>query len=161
MANTYTQIYVHVVFAVKGRYRFLEPRRKEELERYIAGIIRNRRHRLIAINIMPDHLHLFVSLHPSMSLSDLVRDIKAVSSKFINERRWVPLKFHWQDGFGAFSYSQSQIRDVAKYVRSQEKHHGKKSFRDEYLEILRKFNVAYDERYIVDGEETRGRPDGA
>ena len=148
MANTYTQIYVHVVFAVEGRQNLIPPEHSDELQKYITGIVSGQKHKLIAINNMPDHLHLLVGLRPDAALSDLVRDIKANSSRFISEKRWVPGRFSWQEGFGAFSYSKSQLATVIRYIQDQQKHHARKSFRDEYTELLEKFGVIYDERFI-------------
>ncbi len=150
MANTYTQIYIHVVFAVQGRQNLLKKENKEELHKYITGIIRNKKQKLMAINSMPDHMHIFIGMKPSIALSDLVRDIKNNSSTFITEKRWVRGKFNWQEGFGAFSYGHSQIDVVVKYIQNQEKHHTKKTFKEEYLEVLKKFNVEYDEKYVFD-----------
>jgi len=148
MANTYTQIYLHVVFAVEGRQSLITLEHNDELQKYITGIVTAQRHKLIAINNMPDHLHLLVGLRPDAMLSDLVRDVKAGSSKFINEKRWVMGRFSWQEGFGAFSYARSQLGAVIRYIQNQQKHHAKKSFRDEYLELLGKFGVEYDQKYI-------------
>ena len=148
MANTYTQIYLHVVFAVEGRQSLIAPEHNDELQKYITGIVTAQRHKLIAINNMPDHLHLPVGLRPDVALSDLVRDVKAGSSKFINEKRWVMGRFSWQEGFGAFSHARSQLGAVIRYIQNQQKHHVKKSFRDEYLELLEKFGVEYDQKYI-------------
>jgi len=148
MANTYTQIYLHVVFAVEGRQNLIAPEHNDELQKYITGIVTAQRHKPIAINNMPDHLHLLVGLRPDAALSDLVRDVKAGSSKFINEKRWVMGRFSWQEGFGAFSYARSQLGAVIRYIQNQQEHHAKKSFRDEYLELLEKFGVEYDRKYI-------------
>ena len=148
MANTYTQIYIQVVFAVEGRQNLIAPEHNDELQKYITGIVSAQRQKLIAINNMPDHLHLLVGLRPDAALSDLVRDVKAGSSKFINEKRWVIGRFSWQEGFGAFSYSRSQLDTVIHYVQNQQKHHAKQTFRDEYVELLEKFEVEYDGRYI-------------
>lgn len=148
MANTYTQIYIHVVFAVEGRQNLIMPERNDELQKYITGIVSNQRHKVIAINNMPDHLHLFIGMRPDAALSDLVRDVKAGSSKFINDNRWCIGRFSWQEGFGAFSHSRSQIGMVIRYIQNQQRHHAKKSFRDEYLQLLEKFGVDYDRRYI-------------
>jgi REP element-mobilizing transposase RayT len=148
MANTYTQIYIHVVFAVEGRQNLIAPEHNDELQKFITGIVSGQKQKLIAINNMPDHLHLLVGLRPDSSLSDLVRDIKAGSSKFIHEKRWVAGRFLWQEGFGAFSYSRSQLGAVIRYIQNQQKHHAKKSFREEYIELLEKFNVDYDKKYI-------------
>ncbi|MGA2786487.1 MAG: IS200/IS605 family transposase [Verrucomicrobiota bacterium] len=148
MANTYTQIYLHVVFAVEGRQNLIAPEHNDELQKYITGIVTAQRHKLIAINNMPDHLHLLVGLRPDAALSDLVRDVKAGSSKFINEKRWVMGRFSWQEGFGAFSHARSQLGAVIRYIQNQQKHHAKQSFRDEYLDLLEKFGVEYDQKYI-------------
>ena len=148
MANTYTQIYIHVVFAVQGRQNLIPKEHKEELHKYITGIVKNKGQKLIAINSMPDHVHIFVGMKPSMALSDLVGDIKASSSAFINAKKWIRGKFNWQEGFGAFSYGHSQIDVVVKYIQDQEEHHAKKSFRQEYLDMLKNFSVEYDEKYL-------------
>lgn len=148
MANTYTQIYIHVVFTVVSRQSLIPKEHKEELHKYITGIIQNAGQKTIVINSMPDHVHILIGMKPNVALSDLVRDIKANSSKFINEKRWVMGRFSWQEGFGAFSYSDSQLDAVAGYIKNQEKHHLRRSFRDEYLEILKKFSVEYDAKYI-------------
>ena len=154
MANTYTQIYIHVVFAVEGRQSLIQPEHNNELQKYITGIVFGQKQKLIAINNMPDHLHLLVGIKPDMALSDLVRDVKAGSSKFINEQHWVMGRFSWQDGFGAFSYSRSQLGMVIRYIENQQKHHAKKSFREEYITLLEKFGVEYDPQYIFKtGEE--------
>lgn len=150
MANTYTQIYIHIVFAVKGRENLIQSTWKENLHKYIAGIIKNLSQKLIVINSMPDHVHIFIGMKPDIALSDLVRDIKANSSKFINEKQWVKGKFNWQEGFGAFSHSHSQLETVIQYIQNQEKHHAKKSFKDEYLELLEKYNVEYNSKYIFE-----------
>ena len=148
MANTYTQIYIHVVFAVEGRQNLIKPEHNDELQKYITGIVSGQKQKLIAINNMPDHLHLLVGLRPDVALSDLIRDVKAGSSKFINERGWVAGRFSWQEGFGAFSHSRSQLGTVIRYIENQQKHHARQSFRDEYIELLDKFGVQYDRRYI-------------
>ena len=153
MSNTYTQIYIHIVFAVKGRQNLIPKEHKTELHGYIMGIIRNKKQTVIQINSMPDHIHILVGITPDTLVSGLVRDIKANSSKFINQKRWVIGRFEWQVGFGAFSYSRSQLDDLVKYIKNQEKHHMRKTFREEYLEILKRFNVNYDERYIFDPVE--------
>ena len=150
MANTYTQIYIHIVFAVQGRQNLIKKDHKEELHKYITGIIRNKNQKLYAINSMPDHIHVFMSMKPNISVSDLVRDIKNNSSTFINTKKWVRGKFNWQKGFGAFSYGHSQIDAVVKYIHDQKKHHTRQTFKDEYLGLLKKFNIEYDERYLFD-----------
>ena len=150
MANTYSQIYIHIVFAVKGRQNLVPANIREALHKYITGIITNRDQKLLSIFCMPDHTHLLVGLKPSISISDLVRDIKAGSSKFINDKKLIKGKFSWQEGFGVFSYSRSQIDTVIKYIQNQEKHHHKKSFKEEYIDFLEKFAVEYDERYLFE-----------
>ncbi len=148
MANTYTQIYLHVVFAVEGRQNLIKPEHNDELQKYITGIVSAQKHKLITINNMPDHLHLLVGVRPDAALSDLVRDIKANTSRFISEKRWVPGRFSWQEGFGAFSYSRSQLGTVIRYIENQQKHHARKSFREEYTELLERFGVEFDPQYI-------------
>lgn len=148
MPNTYTQIHIHFVFAVKHRNAVINDSWKEELCKYIAGIIRNNEHKLIAIGGMPDHIHILIGVRPSQSISDLMQDVKGNSSKWINEKRFLKTKFEWQEGYGAFSYSKSQINDVVNYINNQETHHAKKSFKEDYLEILKKFEVDYDEKYV-------------
>lgn len=148
MANTYTQIYIHVVFAVQGRQNLIAPEHNNVLQKYLTGIVTTQKHKLIAINNLPDHLHALIGMRPDAALSDLVRDMKTGSSKFINEKRRVIGRFSWQEGFGAFSHSRSQLGTVIRYIQNQQKHHAKKSFRDEYLRLLEKFGVDYDRRYI-------------
>ena len=150
MANTYSQIYIHIVFAVKGRQNLIRAEIREELHKYITGIITNRDQKLLSIFCMPDHTHLLIGLKPSISISDLVRDIKAGLSKFINDNKLIKGKFSWQEGFGVFSYSLSQIDTVIKYIQNQEKHHNKKSFKEEYIDFLEKFAVEYDEKYLFE-----------
>lgn len=148
MANTYTQIYLHVVFAVQGRQNLIRREHKEELHKYITGIVTGRGQKLIVINSMPDHVHILLGLKPDISLSDLVGDIKTGSTNHINRNRWVAGRFCWQEGFGAFSYSHSQLNAVVRYIQNQEQHHAKRTFREEYKTMLEKFKVRYDERYI-------------
>ena len=150
MANTFSQIYIHTVFAVNGRLSLIRPEFKEELYKYITGIVQNDGHKLIAINGMLDHVHILIGLKPVMALSDLVRDIKANSSNFINEKKWVRGKFSWQEGYGAFSYGHSQLDMIVSYIRNQERHHGRRSFKDEHLTLLRKFDIAFDDKYVFE-----------
>jgi Transposase and inactivated derivatives len=150
MANTYSQIYIHIVFAVMGRQNLINSRHKEELHKYITGIIKNDGQKPLEINVMPDHTHIFIGLEPDICISDLVRDIKSNSSGFINKNGWVAGKFNWQKGFGAFTYSHSQIDSVIKYINNQEQHHTKKTFKEEYLEMLNKFSICYDEKYLFE-----------
>ncbi|MDQ7816937.1 MAG: IS200/IS605 family transposase [Melioribacteraceae bacterium] len=153
MPGTYSQIYIQIVFAVKGRENLISPKWKGDLHKYIAGIIKGKEQKPIIINGMPDHIHVFVGLKPSMKISDLVRDIKNNSTNFINENKFVRGKFFWQEGYGAFSYSHSQINDVYNYILNQEEHHKKKTFREEYLDFLRKYEIEYDEKYLFDWTE--------
>ncbi len=148
MANTYTQIYIQVVFAVQGRQSLIQPERNDELQKYITGIVTNQGQKLISINNMPDHMHILIGQKPTIALSDLVRDIKAGSSGFINERRWVAGRFSWQEGFGAFSYGHSQLGAVIRYIQNQQRHHRRRSFAEEYGQLLERFNVPHDERYV-------------
>ena len=148
MANTYTQIYLQVVFAVEGRQNLISPKRKEELHKYMTGIVTRRGQKLIAIHCMPDHTHILVGLKPNIALSDLVGDLKTGSTNHINKNHWVLGRFSWQEGFGAFSYSHSQLTTVINYVRNQVKHHAHKSLREEYLSFLKRFEIPHDERYI-------------
>ncbi|OPZ71715.1 MAG: Transposase IS200 like protein [bacterium ADurb.Bin478] len=150
MANTYTQLYAHVVFAVRGRAHLIAPQWKEELYKYITGIISHKNQKLMVINGMPDHLHLLIGFHPDCALSDLVRDIKANSSKFINEKGWVLGKFAWQTGFGAFTIGQSQISKTANYIEQQETHHKKTTFREEYIDFLKAYKIDFKTEYLFD-----------
>ena len=150
MPNTYSQIYIQIVFAVKGRENLISKIHREELHKYITGIVQNRGQKMLSIFCMPDHVHLLVGIKPSIAISDLVRDIKAGSSNFINQQYYVNGKFNWQEGFGAFSYSKSQIDTVIKYILSQEEHHKKTTFREEYFDFLEKFEIDYDEKYLFE-----------
>ena len=148
MPNTYTQIHLQFVFAVKYRNGLIHSSFKEELYQYISGIIKAHNHKLLAINGMPDHIHILVGMRPSQSASDLVQNIKANSSKWINEKKFLKVKFEWQEGYGAFSYSKSHVQNVIKYIQNQEKRHQVKSFNEEYLDFLNAFEIDYDERYV-------------
>ncbi len=148
MANTYVQIYLHYVFAVHNRDCAIMPEWKDELYKYITGIVTNQRQRLYAIGGMYDHVHMLVSMSPSTSPSDLMAEVKRSSSRWINEKRFVPGRFAWQEGYGVFSYAQSQIKSVIQYIEDQEEHHRNRTFREEYIDILKSFNIEYDERYI-------------
>jgi putative transposase len=150
MANTYTQIYIQIVFSVKGRQNLIHKNWKDELHKYICGVVNGKDQKVYAIGGVADHIHILVSIKPTILISDLVRDIKANSSKWINENHYLNGKFQWQDGFGAFSYSQSQLDNVIAYINNQELHHQKKTFKDEYIELLHKFNIEYDEKYLFD-----------
>ncbi len=148
MANTYSQIYIQVVFAVEGRQNLVRPQWKEDLQKYISGIVAAQGQKLLAIHCMPDHTHILIGQKPNIALSDLVGDLKTGATNFINRKRWVAGRFGWQDGFGAFSYSHSHLTTVIRYIQNQEQHHARKTFQQEYLALLEKFRVPYEERYI-------------
>ena len=148
MANTYTQIHIQAVFTVQHRNCIIRKSWKEELCKYITGIIQNRGHKVLAINGMPDHVHVFFGMRPIQSLSDLMQDIKGDSSKWINKKGFVKVRFSWQEGYGAFSYSKSSVDNVIDYIKNQEIHHRKRTFIEEYHDLLEKFEVDFDERYI-------------
>jgi REP element-mobilizing transposase RayT len=150
MANTYTQIYLQLVFSPRGHENVIPVKHKEVLQKYTTGIIQNRKHKLLTVNYMPDHVHIFIGYQPAQPLPDLLRDIKANTSKFINENKWIPGKFQWQEGYGAFSYSHSQIPDIIQYINTQEEHHKRSSFKDEYLKLLERFEVDYDPIYLFE-----------
>ena len=150
MADTYSQINVQIVFAVKGRRNLIPAEHREELHKYIAGIISRRHQKLLAIFAMPDHIHILIGIRPNIAISDLVRDIKTASSKFISEKNWLQDKFNWQLGYGVFSYSNSQIAKVAKYIENQEQRHKSQNFKNEYLSLLNGFNIDYNEEYVFD-----------
>ena len=150
MPNTYTQLFIHVIFAVKGRENSIGQIWKHELYKYICGIVNGKYQKVYSINGMPDHVHILLSIKPDISLSDLVRDIKSNSSKWINTKQYVKGKFQWQEGFGAFSCSQSQLDNVIAYINNQEIHHSKRSFKEEYIEFLNLYNIEYDEKYVFD-----------
>ena len=150
MANTFSQIYIHIVFAVKYRENLIAKKWSEELYKYICGIVNNNHQKIYAINGMADHIHILLSIKPNTLLSDLVRDIKASSSKWINIKKFADGKFQWQEGFGSFSVSQSQIDKVITYIDHQEIHHQKFSFKQEYIEFLKSYKIEYNEKYIFD-----------
>jgi putative transposase len=147
MPNTYTQIYIQFVFAVQNRTCCIQNHWKEKLYQYMTGIVSHHGHKLYTINGMPDHIHTFVSMNPTQSASDLMYHLKRSSSLWINERKLVPGKFSWQEGFGAFSYGRSQIKDVIAYIENQELHHKKFDFIEEYESFLKAFEIEYDTRY--------------
>jgi len=148
MANTYTQIHIQCVFTVQNRDSIISKQWKAELHKYITGIIQNYGHKVLAINSMPDHVHVFFGMRPTQSLSDLMQDVKGDSSKWINKNRFIKGHFSWQEGYGGFSYSKSQVNDVISYINNQEKHHKKKSFMEEYDDFLKLFDIDFDERFI-------------
>ena len=148
MANIYTQIHIQAVFTVQNRECIIQDNWKDELFKYITGIIHNNNHKLLVINGMPDHVHILFGLRPSQSISDLMQDIKGSSSKWINDRRFVRGKFSWQEGYGAFSYSKDELPKVIQYIANQPSHHKRKTFIEEYLEFLKEFEIDYDDRYV-------------
>ena len=148
MANTYTQIHLQIVFAVKYRDCVIHYSWKNELYKYITGIVKTNNHKMISINGMPDHIHILIGMRPVQSVSQLLQDIKGSSSKWVNDKNFLKRKFEWQEGYGAFSYTKAELKNVINYIENQEEHHKKKNFRDEYIDLLEKFNVEYDEKYI-------------
>jgi REP element-mobilizing transposase RayT len=150
MANTYTQLYIHLVFAVKNRQALIAKAWKAELEKYITGIVQNKEHKLLAIGSMPDHVHIFIGYNVNQTISDLVETIKTSSNAWIKYNHLSSSKFEWQRGYGAFSHSRSQLDTVVNYVRNQEKQHQRKNFRAEYLEMLRQYEVEYKEEYLFE-----------
>ena len=150
MPNTFSQIYLQFVFAVKQRQSLIDKQHKEELHKYLTGLVQNRKSKMLAVHCMPDHTHLFVGFKPTMSISDFVKEIKVESNEFIHFKKWTRLKFSWQEGYGAFSYSHSHIDTVVNYVMNQELHHQKKTFKQEYLELLKKFEIPFEERFLFE-----------
>ena len=149
MANTYTQIHIQAVFAVQNRECIIHNSWKEELYKYISGIVQSNNHKLLSINGMPDHIHILFGLRPSQSIADLMQDVKGSSSKWINDKKLVQGKFSWQEGYGAFSYSKSDLKNVIEYIKNQENHHKKNKFINEYRTLLKEFEIEFDERYIL------------
>jgi putative transposase len=150
MPNTYSQIYIQVVFTVRGRQSLIPKHHRERLHKYITGIVQERDHKMLAVFCMPNHVHFLAGVKPRMAISELVRDVKAGLSALINAEQWVKGKFSWQEGFGAFSYSKSQIDTVVRYILNQEEHHRAKSFRSEYLQLLREFEISFEDKYLFD-----------
>lgn len=148
MSDTYSQIYIHIIFSVKRRDKLIHPSWEEQLYKYITGIVQNKGQKMMAINGGTDHIHFLIGINPSCCLSDLVREIKKSSVEYIREKKLTKLKFAWQEGYGAFSYSRSQIDKVVKYINNQKAHHKKKTFTEEYVEFLKHFEIEYDERYL-------------
>ena len=153
MPDTFTQIYVQIVFAVKGRNSLIAENWEEDLYKYITGIISNKGQKLLAINGMPDHVHILIGMKPTCCLSDLVREVKKSSNSFIKEKCFSQYNFQWQEGFGAFSYSHSALDKVVGYIKDQKKHHKQKSFRDEYLEYLKKYEIEYSDERLFEWVE--------
>jgi putative transposase len=150
MANTYTQLYIQFVFAVQNRESLIQPAWKNDLYKYITGIVQENSHKLIAINGTSNHLHVFVGYKPHQPIPDLLQDIKGSSSVWINQQHLVGGTFRWQQGYGAFSYSVSSIDRVVKYIKNQEEHHRKITFNEEYIELLKKYEVLFNEKYLPD-----------
>lgn len=153
MANTYTQLYTQFVFAVKGRENIILETFREELEKVICGIITNHKCKSFAIYCNPDHTHVFVGMHPTISPSKLMEQVKSGSSKWINEKKYFQGKFSWQDGYGAFTYSKSQIDSVVRYVLNQPQHHKKMTFKEEYISLLKKFEIEFDVKFLYEWYE--------
>ena len=149
MANTYTQIHIHAVFAVQNRLSLIQQQWQDELYKYITGIIVHNGHKLLQIGGMPDHIHILFGMRPTQSLSHLMQDIKGSSSLWINQNRFLSGKFSWQEGYGAFSYGKSQIDNVVKYIQRQEQHHKKRNLEEEYIELLKIFGIDFDEKYVL------------
>jgi len=153
MPNTYTQIHIQAIFAVKRRLALVQPAWESAIYKYITGIVQKNNHKLLAINGMPDHVHVFFGMRPDQSLSDLMQDIKGSSSGWINENKFLKSHFEWQSGYGAFSYSKSQVAAVIKYIHDQKIHHSQVCFLDEYKQFLKDFEIDYDERYMFNEPE--------
>lgn len=150
MADTYTQLYIHLVFAVKYRQSLIHESFRDELEKYICGIVNEKRHKPLSIYCMPDHIHLFVGLNPAEAISTLVRDVKRASTALVNNKKWVGSRFQWQEGYGAFSHARSQLDTVVRYILNQPVHHKKQVFRDEYLDMLQKAGIDYQPQYLFE-----------
>jgi len=150
MSNTFSQIYLQFVFAVKGRQSLIPKSNKQELHKYITSLVQSRKAKMLAINCMSDHTHLFVGFKPSVLISDFVKQVKVESNEFVKSKKWNTGNFSWQQGYGVFSYGHSQIDRVCKYVLNQELHHKKITFREEYLDFLNKFAIPFEERYLFE-----------
>lgn len=150
MANTYTQMYVHLVFSPKNRQALIRKEWKNELEKYITGIVQNYNHKLLAINAVTDHIHIFIGCNVNQLIPKLVEEIKTSTNAWIKENRFSAFHFEWQKGYGAFSHSRSQLDTIVNYILNQEDHHKKKSFREEYLEILKKNDIKFDADYVFE-----------
>ena len=151
--STYSQIYIQTIFAVKGRESLILPEWEERLFKYITGIVQHKEQKMLAINGIHNHIHFLIGMKPSCCLSDLVREIKKSSNEFVNSNKFSKFKFSWQEGFGAFSYSHSQLDDVIAYIMKQKDHHKMKTFKEEYTDFLERFKVEYDERYLFEWYE--------
>ncbi len=150
MPNTYTQLYIQFVFAVKHRQALINTSWKNGLFKYITGIVQNKGSKMLAINGMADHIHVFIGYKPSISIPDLVKDIKLATNDWINKNHLTNQKFAWQEGYGAFSYSRTQIKNVCDYIENQEQHHSKQTFKEEYVSFLKNFEIEYDDKYLFE-----------
>ena len=148
MPNTYTQLYIQLVFAVQNREALISENIRKEIQKYITGIANNNKHKMLAIFCMPDHAHVFVGLNPNQSISKLANDLKSNSSKWINKEKLCKFHFNWQEGYGAFSYHKSMISTIGNYINSQNIHHKNRTFKEEYNELLKEFDVEFDEQYL-------------
>lgn len=148
--STYSQIYIQIIFAVKGRDSLIHADWEEQLYKYITGIVQNKEQKMLAINGITNHIHFLIDMRPSCCLSDLVREIKKSTNVFINDNKLTKINFSWQTGFGAFSYSHSQLDSVIAYIMNQKEHHKKKTFKEEYIEFLNQFKITYDDKYLFD-----------
>ncbi|WP_029037951.1 IS200/IS605 family transposase [Salinimicrobium xinjiangense] len=148
MPNTFTQIHIHFVFAVKFREALIQPHWKERLYQYITAIVQDYGHKMLIINGMSDHVHFLIGLRPNQSISDLMQDVKGGSSKWINEEKLVNGRFAWQEGYGAFSYSKSQVPGLINYIQNQQEHHRKMTFQEEYVQLLEELKIPFDPKYI-------------
>ena len=153
MANTYTQLYVQFVFSVKGRENLIKEKFRNELEKVMCGIVSNHKSKTYAVYCNPDHVHIFVGMHPTIAVSKLIEQIKSGSTNWLNEKKYIAGRFSWQDGYGAFTYSKSHIDNVVKYILNQPEHHKKQSFKEEYLLFLNKFEIDYDDNYLFEWYE--------
>ena len=150
MSNTYSQIYLQFIFAVKNRDAVIHETWENELYKYITGVIQNSGNKMLAINGVPDHIHFVIGYNPNTKIPDLVREIKKASNKFVKEKQFVRSNFQWQEGYGVFSYSKSSLDAVIRYVQNQKKHHKKKNFKEEYTNFLNKFEIDYSDEYLFD-----------
>ncbi|HMG81924.1 MAG TPA: IS200/IS605 family transposase [Ferruginibacter sp.] len=150
MPNTYSQLYIQLVFAVKNRQNLIKEPFREKVEKYMCGIASAKKHKPISIYCMPDHLHFLVGLNPDQSIANLVKELKQSSNNFINENKFTKITFNWQEGYGAFSYSRSSIDNVVEYIYDQPKHHKTKTFKEEYISFLEKFDITFDQQYLFE-----------
>lgn len=150
MANTYTQLRIQLVFAVKGREHMIPKQNREQVEKYMTTVVQDKKHKLLAIYCMPDHVHILIGLNPEQSISKLVSELKTGTTKFIKKQDWMPFDFSWQKGYGAFSYSKSQTDQVVKYILNQEVHHQNRTFKEEYLAILNRLDIDFEEQYVFE-----------